>query len=198
LPRASIHDWHDRAGRLRTGDRQRAGLRNLAVRSLTNGRQTGADAGTICGTGRNTRFFSGETADDPHLVLNLGAQVDQAPGNGQEPEPEVFRRFYACVEGSETASKCGFRAAARPWTSMSSRSGCGSDSSRRIVATRTLRHQSAMPTAWCSSYFVGYAREYCERHQLTELGNLWNSIEQADRRRRTSANGRGARHDSIL
>jgi hypothetical protein len=46
--------------------------------------------------------------------------------------------------------------------------------------------------------FVGYAREYCERHQLTELGNLWDRSSRLRRRRRTSANGRGARHDSIL
>jgi hypothetical protein len=27
-------------------------------------------------------IFPGETADDPHLVLNLGAQVDQVVGSG--------------------------------------------------------------------------------------------------------------------
>jgi hypothetical protein len=32
-------------------------------------------------------IFPGETADDPHLVLNLGAQVDQAVGSGQDPDP---------------------------------------------------------------------------------------------------------------
>jgi len=36
--------------------------------------------------------FPGEADDDPHLVIILGAQVDQAVGNGQEPDPRSAPR----------------------------------------------------------------------------------------------------------
>jgi hypothetical protein len=124
--------------------------------------------------------FPGETADDPHLVLNLGAQVDQAVGSGQDPDPDVFRRFDACVgrvmnrfevrfpRSDEAVDIDEFKEWLRFGLEPANRGHDG-------VATPIIDANSLV----FFLRFVGYAQDYCERHQLTELGSLWDSIEQA-------------------
>jgi hypothetical protein len=125
-------------------------------------------------------IFPGEADDDPHLVIILGAQVDQAVGNGQEPDPEVFRRFDACVGRILNRFESRFPRSGeavdidefKNWLRF------GLDPAHRGkdgVATPIIDANSLV----IFLRFVRYARAFCERHQLTELGALWSSIEAA-------------------
>ena len=125
-------------------------------------------------------IFPGETDDDPHLVINLGFQVDQAVGSGEEPDPEVFRRFDSCVGRILNRFEVRFP-----------RRGEAVDIDEfkewlRFGLDPANRGHDGNPTPIIDAnslviflLFVRHAREYCERHQLTELGALWNSIGQA-------------------
>src|SRR5436309_1543548 len=41
--------------------------------------------------------YPGEQADDPHLVMILGAQVQAAGTAGQQPPPDLMQRYDHCV-----------------------------------------------------------------------------------------------------
>lgn len=125
-------------------------------------------------------IFPGESTDDPHLVIGLGAQVDQTISNGQEPDPEVFRRFDACV--GRIISRFDLRFP---------RSGEDVDVNEFMAWLRfgldpEHRGHDGVPTPIIDANslviflrFVRYAREYCSRHQLAALEALWTQIEQA-------------------
>lgn len=124
--------------------------------------------------------FPGEPADDPHLVINLGAQVDQAIGNGQEPDPDLFRRFDACVGRMIGRFDLHFP-----------RSGETVDVNEftqwlRFGLDPAHRGHDGVPTPIIDANslviflrFVRYARAYCDRHQLADLEALWAGIEQS-------------------
>ncbi len=124
--------------------------------------------------------FPGEGTDDPHLVVGLASQVEQARGAGREPDPELMRRYDHCVG----------RVLAR-LTDLWPRRGEAVDLEEvkywlRVGLDRSHRGHDAAVTPIIDAnslviflLFVRHAREYCGRHGLAELGRLWADIERA-------------------
>lgn len=123
--------------------------------------------------------FPSETIDDPHLVIGLGGQVDGAEAQGQPPDAEVFRRFDACV--GRVLNRL---------SNLFPRSGQALDSVElqawlRFGLDRNHRGHDGVKTPIVDAeslvillLFCRYAREYCARHNLGELGQEWQLVEQ--------------------
>lgn len=124
--------------------------------------------------------YPGEVADDPHLVIILGGQVDQATNTGTDPDPDVFRRFDACVGRVMNRFELHFprQGEAVDIDEFSDWLRFGLDPDHRGhdgVQTPIIDANSL----FIFLRFARYAREYCDRHQLADLGSQWNSIEAA-------------------
>lgn len=125
-------------------------------------------------------IYPGEVADDPHLVVMLGGQVDQATNSGTDPDPDVFRRFDACV--GRIINRFELQLPRRGETveieEFSDWLRFGLDPTHRGhdgVQTPIIDANSL----FIFLRFARYARDYCDRHQLTDLGAQWTSIEAA-------------------
>ena len=117
-----------------------------------------------------------ENQDDPHLVIGLGTQ---AMNNGQEPDPDMFRRFDACVG----------RVLER-FDTVFPRTGPDVDMAEfknwlAFGLDPNVRGHDGNPTPIIDAnrlvifrQFVGYAQAYCDRHQLSDLRTLWDAIAQ--------------------
>jgi hypothetical protein len=124
--------------------------------------------------------FPGETVDDPHLVIDLGAEVDRALSGGPQPDPEVLRRFDACV--GRVLNRFDVRFPRR---------GEAVDIDEfkhwlRFGLDPAHRGHDGVPTPIIDANslfiflrFARYAREYCDRHQLADLAAVWSAVEQA-------------------
>jgi hypothetical protein len=127
----------------------------------------------------NYEKYPAENRDDPHLVIILGGQVDQAINSGQEPDPELFQRFDACVGRVLERFNVRFP-----------RTGADVDMAEfknwlAFGLNPNMRGHDGTPTPIIDANslvifrrFVGYALAYCDRHQLSDLRNLWNEIAQ--------------------
>lgn len=123
--------------------------------------------------------FPGENVDDPHLVIRLGNQVDNAVAQGQQPDPEVFRRFDACV--GRVMNRL---------TNLFPRSGRAIDTNElqlwlRFGLDRNHRGHDGVETPIIDAnslviflQFCRHAKEYCDRHNLDLLSQEWQQIEQ--------------------
>lgn len=125
-------------------------------------------------------LFPGEASDDPHLVIMLGAQVDRDTNMGTTPDPDVFRRFDACVGRMINRFELYL-----PRQGEAVDVGEFSDW-LRFGLDPTHRGHDGVPNPIIDANslfiflrFARYAREYCERHQLPELAAQWSSIEGA-------------------
>jgi len=126
--------------------------------------------------------YPGEDRDDPHLVIILGAQVDQAAGAGQQPDPKLMERFDHCV--GRVLDRL---------TNLWPRSGSDVNLDEvklwlRFGLDKTHRGHDGVVTPIIDAdslvnflKFTRYAQDFCTRHQLADLGQLWAAVDQAAR-----------------
>jgi hypothetical protein len=124
--------------------------------------------------------YPSEQLDDPHLVIILGAQVEQARNAGRQPDPELMQRFDHCIG----------RVLER-LTNLLPRSGEQVDLVEvrhwlRFGLDPAHRGHDGVPVPIIDANslvnFLRFARsamDFCARHNRADLGQLWASIEQA-------------------
>jgi hypothetical protein len=122
--------------------------------------------------------FPGEGLDAPHLVISLGRQVSAAVNAGQNPDPDALRRFDACV-----------RRVVDRLTNLFPRSGESLDNVElrswlKFGLDQSHRGHDGVPIPVIDANslvilleFCGYARDFCKRHNLSALRDLWTHIE---------------------
>lgn len=122
--------------------------------------------------------YPGEDIDDPHLVIILGSQVDAAKNAGQQPDPDVFRRFDAST--GRVLDRL---------TNLFPRSGDQIDLAElklwfEFGLNAANRGHDGVPIPIIDAnslliflLFARYAREFCVRHTLGDLGTLWTQVE---------------------
>jgi hypothetical protein len=122
--------------------------------------------------------FPGETFDDPHLVISLGRQVSAAVNAGRTPDPDVSRRFDACVGRILDRLTNAFPRSAESLDNTELRSWL------KFGLDHNHRGHDGVPVPIVDAdslviflEFCGYARDFCNRHNLSELGDLWLQIE---------------------
>ena len=130
--------------------------------------------------------YPAEQIDDPHLVIILGGQVAR-PGRGPAGPPRSGRPVRSlrgsgpdafddlCLATGEQPDLDELKA----WL--------------RFGLDPAVRGHDGVPVPIIDAdslvnflRFTRSAIEYCNRHDLTELGQLWTSIQQRPRRSRTS------------
>lgn len=121
--------------------------------------------------------FPSETTDDPHLVVQLASQVDSAQSGGNQPDPELFARYDQCV--GRVLNRV---------SNMLPRSGANADREEfaswlRFGLNPDVRGHDAAITPIIDAnslvifrFFVKHAIDYCRRHGLDELLQLWEGI----------------------
>lgn len=122
--------------------------------------------------------FPGEQLDDPHLVISLGRQIGSAVAAGQQTDPDLVRRFDACV--------------GRVMDRLTNQFPVSGDSIDQVELKEWLkfgldpshRGHDGDPTPIIDANslvifieFCGYARELCSKQGLADLGVVWTAIE---------------------
>jgi hypothetical protein len=118
--------------------------------------------------------FPAEQVDDPHLVVELAAAIEQA---GPNPDPELFARYDQCVgrvlnrltnlfpRSGELLDE----AELKHWLAF----GLRSDVRGHDAAVTPIIDANSLVIF---RFFVRHALEYCERHALAELKSFWTTV----------------------
>ena len=124
--------------------------------------------------------YPGEERDDPHLVIALGTQVQQALDAGRQPDPELSRRFDHCV--GRVLDRL---------TNLLPRSGQQADLNEfkhwlrfGLDPANRGKDGSPVPIIDANSLvnflrFTELALDYCRRHGLSALGQEWEAVRSA-------------------
>ncbi len=123
-------------------------------------------------------LFPGEQLDDPHLVISLGRQVGSAIAAGQQPDPDLVRRFDACV------GRVMDRLINQLPVSADSIDHAELKSWLKFGLNPAHRGHDGVPTPIIDAdslviflELCGYARSFCTKNGLTDLGAVWTAIE---------------------